>query len=273
MIAALVRRIIRLQLLVVMLFSGLAILYLVFPRLDARERERYVATWSKLLMACCGARVRQSIAPGAEPLERKMGGRLLVLNHVSWLDIFAIDSLVPASFVAKAEIAQWPLAGQLVARTGTVFIERGKRHAVHAVIRQLATKMEEGRRAAVFPEGTTTEGSRLLPFHGNLIEAALEAKVPVLPIGIRYLDLDGRPSEAVNYVGEVTFLASLWRIAGHPGLQVELHVLPEIDVESGGLTRQAIARQAREAIAARLNLEMDDTVPENLRRTRQAAAG
>lgn len=267
MMAAL-RRLVRLPLLLGLLLAGLGIVYTFFPRLSAGERDRYVAVWSRLLLACCGARVRESVAPGAQPFSRHLGGRLLLLNHVSWLDIFAVDALIPSTFVAKADIADWPMAGRLVAQVGTVFIERGRRHAVHAVIQELATRLRQGRRVAVFPEGTTSDGHRVLPFHGNLIESALHAGRPVVPVGLRYVDGDGQTSEAAYFVGDTTFVASLWRIVGHSGLTVELHVLPEIDVGEGEWTRQQVARQAREAIAARLDLELDDTIPEVLRLAR-----
>jgi 1-acyl-sn-glycerol-3-phosphate acyltransferase len=265
------RRLYRLPLLALLLLAGLAIALTFFPRLGGRARERWMIGWSKLLMWCCGARVREVVAVGAVALGEQGGGRMLLLNHVSWLDIFTIDAVAPASFVAKAEIARWPLAGTLVARVGTVFIERGRRHAVHNVIRQLAARMRDGWRAAVFPEGTTSDGRRLLPFHGNLIEAALESGAPIVPVGIRYLDPDGQPSHASYYVGDTTFVESLWRITGHPLLLVELHVLPAIE-PAPGTTRQEIARRAREAIAAQLGLPLDDSVPDNLRRARAQAA-
>jgi 1-acyl-sn-glycerol-3-phosphate acyltransferase len=268
---AMLRRLVRLPLLAFLLFAGLAIALTIFPRLRGRARDRCMIGWSTLLLRFCGVRVREVVAPGAESLSTQGGGRMLLLNHISWLDIFTIDAVAPASFVAKSEIARWPLAGTLVARVGTVFIERGKRHAVHAVIRQLAARMRDGWRAAVFPEGTTTDGTKLLPFHGNLIEAALESGAPVVPVGLRYVDADGGLSDATNYVGDITFLESLWRITGHPRIVVEVHVLPAIET-AGGIKRQDVARRAREAIAGQLGLVLDDAVPENLRRVKAAAA-
>jgi len=257
--------------LVSLLFGGLATVFLVFPLVGDAGRERLIATWSRWLMRACGARVVELPAPGASPLASMCGrhgageGRLLLSNHVSWLDIFAIDSLAPASFAAKAEIAGWPLAGTLVARAGTVFVERGRRHAVHGVIRQMVAKLDAGLRAAVFPEGTTSDGRRLLPFHGNLVQAALDARVPVVPLGLRYVDPDGQPSHAAMFVGDTTFLASLWRITGHPRLIVEIHALPAIATGEGA-RRQDIARAARGAIAARLSLPLDDSLSDTLRR-------
>jgi 1-acyl-sn-glycerol-3-phosphate acyltransferase len=107
-----------------------------------------------------------------------------------------------------------------------------------------------------------------LPFHGNLVQAALETQSPLVPVGLRYVDPDGEPSHAALYVGDTTFMQSLWRITGHPRLIVQVHALPQIAPE--GLTRQEIARRARLAIAARLNLPLDDEIPESLRTARAA---
>lgn len=267
------RRLWRIPALAALLLGGLATVFGVFPWVGTAGREWLIATWSRAVLAACGARLSERVAPGAESLGRLRGregpgqGRLLLVNHVSWLDIFAIDALAPASFAAKAEIAAWPLAGTLVARAGTVFIERGRRHAVHGVIQRMGDKLAAGLRAAVFPEGTTSDGRRLLPFHGNLIQAALDAGCPIVPLGLRYVDPDGQPSQAAMFIGETTFLQSLWRITGHPRLMVELHVLPAI-APAPGLTRQQAAREARAAIAARLGLPLDDRVPETLRTVR-----
>jgi 1-acyl-sn-glycerol-3-phosphate acyltransferase len=129
------RRLWRIPALAALLLGGLATVFGVFPWVGTAGREWLIATWSRAVLAACGARLSERVAPGAESLGRLRGregpgqGRLLLVNHVSWLDIFAIDALAPASFAAKAEIAAWPLAGTLVARAGTVFIERGRRPA------------------------------------------------------------------------------------------------------------------------------------------------
>ena len=264
------RRLYRIPALLLLLFGGLATVFVVFPLAGDRVREWCIATWSRWLLRTCGARVVEHVAEGAVALSSLRGthgagaGRLLLANHVSWLDIFAIDSIAPASFAAKAEIASWPLVGLLVSRVGTVYVERGRRHAVHGVIQRMGEKLREGHRAAVFPEGTTSDGRRLLPFHGNLVQAALNTGAPLVPVGLRYLDPDGEPSHAAMFVGDTTFVASLWRITGHPRLDVEVHVLPQIE-PAEGVTRQEAARRARAAIGARLGLVLDDTVPEALR--------
>ncbi|MFA7504194.1 MAG: lysophospholipid acyltransferase family protein [Burkholderiaceae bacterium] len=253
------RRLVRLPGLVGLLFGGLLTVFLVFPLVSQTRRDALVRRWSRMLLACCGVRVREVVRTGGEALADQGGGRMLLANHISWLDIFVIDAIAPASFVAKSEIARWPLAGTLVARVGTVFIERGRRRAVRDVITALCRRLEAGGRAAVFPEGTTTDGGRILPFFGNLAQAAIDAKAPVVPIGLRYVDPDGIPSHAAAFIGDDHFLDAVWRITGHPELIAEMHVLPAID--ASGMTRHALAEQARLAISRSLDIALDDTLP------------
>jgi len=182
-----------------------------------------------------------------------------VANHVSWLDIFAINSLATSAFVAKAEVRRWPVAGWLAALAGTVFIERARRHAVHQVIEQLRHRIREGFPVAVFPEATTSDGSTLLPFYGNLLEAAIAEGAPIVPIALRYLDRDGRPAAAIAYVGETTFVESLWMVLGERELVVDVQVLPP--VATSGRNRHDLARELRGLISSGLELPQADTSP------------
>ncbi len=257
------RRIYRIPLLIALLLAGLAIVFCVFPLLARPAHERIIASWSRLLMRCCGTLVRERIAPGAAPLAATAGAMLLS-NHISWIDIFAIDSIAAAVFVAKAEVARWPLVGTLVSRAGTVFIERSRRHAVHDVIARLEQRIRSGHRVAVFPEGTTSDGTCVLPFYGNLAQAAIGAHAPVVPVALRYIDAGGQPTRVPVYVGDTHFLASLWQVTGHPRLIVEVHVLPAI-VPAPGMTRQELARRVRDAISRHLELALEDRVPATLR--------
>lgn len=119
-----------------------------------------------------------------------------------------------AHFVAKIEIASWPVVGRLVIGAGTLFIERGKRHAVHQLNERIQSMLSAGRRVAVFPEGTTSDGLRLLQFHGNLLEPALRAQAPIIPVGIRYTDLQGQYSDAIDFTGNMSFGESMKRVLG-----------------------------------------------------------
>ena len=253
---------------VALLLGGLLYQIVAFGSIGARGRERAIRRWSRLLLGAAGVRVRiepmacdpapcsapvaGSAASGARqapPLAP--AGSLIVANHVSWLDIFVIDALAPAEFVAKAEIRDWPVIGALVARAGTHFIERHRRHAVRGAIERMAHALRDGRRVAVFPEGAVGDGATLLRFHANLLQAAIEAGAPVVPVALRYLDAAGGASRAVSYVGGTTFVQSLWRIIGEPVTVVRAAVLAPI-APGPAVARHALARYAEQAIGEAL---------------------
>jgi 1-acyl-sn-glycerol-3-phosphate acyltransferase len=157
--SSLPRRLFRLLLLLSLAGGGFLVELLVFPLISTRSRRSIIRRWSRALLAVCGLRLRVHAGapsahhpysfPGderaaASTLEQLACGRMLVANHTSWLDIFAINALATCAFVAKAELRRWPLAGWLVALAGTVFIERSRRHAVHQVIQALRERIREG---------------------------------------------------------------------------------------------------------------------------------
>jgi len=171
---------------------------------------------------------------------------------VSWLDIFAINAVTPSSFIAKAEIGKWPLLGVLVSRGSTLFIERGRRHAVAELNRAVGERLQRGETIMVFPEGTTTDGSELLSFHSNVIAPALEVGAEIWPISIRYTEL-GERSKAAAYIGDMNLIASLGRVLVARQLVVEVSVLPPIGLADAP-DRHSVARAARSAIAQNLGL-------------------
>ena len=165
----LLRFVLRLVLVLPWIVLGLLCVGLAYPLLGIRSRAWLNRHWSRCLMAFCGLQV---IIKG-EP--RLTGPVLLVANHVSWIDIFVLNSARATSFVAKSEIRSWPVIGWLVAGAGTLFIERGQRHAVHAMGEAMQARFKQGDAVGLFPEGTTSEGFELLPFHASLFEPARAA--------------------------------------------------------------------------------------------------
>lgn len=214
-----------------------------FPRLDAAGRDHEVRRWTRGLLAIL--RIQHRVE-GALP----EGACALAANHISWLDIFIIFAVRPVSFVSKAEAGQWPVVGTLVKAGGTAFIDRGKRHAVHAVIHSLIEKLHAGRSVAFFPEGTTTDGGGLLPFHANLFEAARRAPAPVVPITIRYR-LRGARCEAAAYIGDLTLVQSIAQLIKNPGIEAEVIIHPAIAPDEN-TTRHQLAERVRDVIGSRL---------------------
>jgi 1-acyl-sn-glycerol-3-phosphate acyltransferase len=229
------------------LFKGLAIVALIFPRAGAAGRERRIRRYCSQLLAICGVRLEIVAPPGFVPASHA----LIVSNHVSWLDIFVINSLQPCRFVAKADIRDWPLMGWLSARTGTIFISRGSNRDVRRIFKELVASVHAGERVGFFPEGTTAPQGTVLPFHANLFEAAIDAGVPLQPYAVRYLGRDGRPAPQADFVGETTFVQSLVAILGERRFTAQLVLLPTIATD--GRHRRELAVQSRETIVAALD--------------------
>jgi 1-acyl-sn-glycerol-3-phosphate acyltransferase len=225
------------------LFQGLATCALVFPLAGPAMRERRIRNWSRKLLAICGTRLVVKGSISASPA-------LIVCNHVSWLDIFAVNTCKPCRFVAKSDIRDWPLLGWLCDRAGTIFIARGRQRDVRRIFQGLVQSIHAGERVAFFPEGTTSLQGTVLPFHANLFEAAIDADVPVQPYALRYLDRNGRPHPAVEYVGDTTFVQSMVTILRHRNITAELLVLPVIS--SAEAHRRELALAAHDAIAGAL---------------------
>ncbi|HSN31941.1 MAG TPA: lysophospholipid acyltransferase family protein [Ideonella sp.] len=221
---------------------GMAICAFAFPRLDTPARMRHVQRWSARMLAALGVECAVDGAAHAGPV-------LLVANHVSWLDILAINAVQPARFVAKAEVHRWPLLGWLVASAGTLFIERERKRDALRVVHQVAAALAAGEVVAVFPEGTTSAGDAVLPFHANLLQAALSAGAPLQPIALRYSDARGTVSRAAAYVGETSLAASLWQVLWARELRVRVALLA---VEPSLLDRRAMAERVRTRIAQAL---------------------
>jgi len=243
-----IRLALRLARVIVHLVAGLATSALVFPLASKSLRERLTRRWSRKLLALCRVSVEQ--AEGAPALEHA----LIVANHVSWLDIFVINALHPCRFVAKAEIRSWPVLGWLAAAAGTVFIARGNRRELRHIFKGLVTVLEGGQRVAFFPEGTTALQGEVLPFHANLFEAAIDARIPVQPYALSYVDAQGALHRSVDYVGDTTFVDSMFAILQGPPVIARLAPLAPIDAT--GAHRRELAQAAQDAVAAALRRDM-----------------
>ncbi|MBB3213021.1 1-acyl-sn-glycerol-3-phosphate acyltransferase [Herbaspirillum sp. Sphag1AN] len=242
--------------LMVHLFRGMAICAFIFPLIDAAGREGHVRRWSRQLLGICGIQVVVRQGSGVtEPLPPRA---LIVANHVSWLDIFVVNAMQPCRFVAKSDIRSWPFIGWLCAKTGTIFISRGKASDVRRIFQGLVTSIKAGERVAFFPEGTTAAQGKLLPFHANLFEAAIDAAVPVQPYALRYLDAEGKYHTAADFIGDMTIVGSIAAILSARAMTAELTQLPSIPTT--GAHRRELAVIARKVIAEGLGYVPEDLI-------------
>lgn len=236
----------RLARLVPHVLHGLLIVRRRFASLAPQTRHELIRWWSRKTLAILGIELTADGQQQARP-----HGQLLIANHISWLDIAAVHAVLPqARFVSKSDVKHWPLVGALVEGVGTLFIERSNKRDALRVVHQSAAALQAGDCVAVFPEGTTGAGPELLPFHGNLLQAAISVSAPVLPVVLRWHEPGEHFSSSARFIGDVTLVQSLWRIATARGLGISVQVLPA--VASAGQERRALAEALRADIASRL---------------------
>ncbi|MDA3628275.1 lysophospholipid acyltransferase family protein [Saccharopolyspora sp. WRP15-2] len=222
---------------VVVLLLGGCVLVLVLPVLGPARHWALVA-WFRLLLRALGIRL---VLDGGLPA----GGALVVCNHVSWLDIVALQVLCPMRMLAKVEVGSWPLLGPLAGRIGTVYIDRERLSALPTSVRTIADELRAGAVIGAFPEGTTWCGRAVGTFRPAVFQAAVDAGVRMQPVALRFRDGAGQFTTAAAFLGETTLVSSLLTVARTRGLVVELVVLPELR----GTDRRELARRAQEEIA------------------------
>lgn len=175
---------------------------------------------------------------------------MVVCNHISWLDIFVINALTPAAFVSKDDVKRWPLIGWLCTHTETIFLARGSRAAVQRTREALIDQLQSDVHVAVFPEGTTTGGDCVLPFHAALVQSAIDAGAPVIPMALRYADRHGSPSRIPAYNGDIKLWQCLRAIVRTGGLIADLCVLEAVVVQD--MDRRNLAAHCQATIARHL---------------------
>ncbi len=238
--------------LVLHLLRGLLTCALLFPWLGVRTREWHIRRWSRRLLRICGVEVEVVDATGAASHGAGRQGAMVVSNHISWLDIYVIHSWQPVRFVAKSEIRDWPLIGWLCGKTGTIFIERGRKRDAHRVLHDITDVMLQGDLVGVFPEGTTTDGTSVLPFHANLMQAPISGGVPVQPVGLMYLDAaTGEPTLAPAYIGDLTLLQCLNAILRAGPITARLVLAPPL--QSITANRRELAETARDIVVQHIH--------------------
>ena len=226
------------------LLHGMAVMALRFPALGDAGRQARIGWWSRGVLRALGVGLHANGQP-------RPGATLLLANHVSWLDIAAIHALVPqARFVSKADVLRWPLLGWLIRGAGTLFIARERKRDALRVVHAMAEALRAGQTVAIFPEGTTGSGALPLPFHANLLQAAVATGSPVQLAVLRYADARHRFSPAAEYVGDTSLLQSLWWVASARGLVVHLDLL--LPQATAHADRRALAEHLRQQVADHL---------------------
>lgn len=184
---------------------------------------------------------------------------MLVANHISWVDAWAINSIHPVRFVAKSEVRSYPIVGWLSKQCGVVFIKRERRRDTARVSNEGANVLKKGDCLCVFPEGTTTDGTYILPFKSSLLQAAVDTGVDIVPVALRYLSPNGSANTDVAFIGEMNLWQSLLIILSQTEIRAEITFLETIPTP--GQDRQSLAKSAHSQIVRQLNLPLR-TAPE-----------
>jgi 1-acyl-sn-glycerol-3-phosphate acyltransferase len=239
---------------------------MVAPRLAPPHRGRLAMRLARRTLRSLGVRVtvRGTPLPPDEPA-------LIVANHVSWLDVYVLNALVDARFVAKSEVTAWPVVGAITRGFDAIFIVRDSARDAARVKTAVAAALRAGDRVVVFPEATTTDGTRLGRFHHAMFQAAIDAGVRVLPVALRYARPDGFVDTTPAFVGDMTFVSSLRRIMRASSVRAEVTFASPLAAE--WWTRRGLASTARALVANALELPASaiDPVPARRRIGRRAA--
>ena len=221
---------------------------LIYPCVSEARRLSLKQAWSHRILTLLAVEVDAPVID-APP------GCLVVANHISWLDIFAINAVRPAAFIAKSEVRGWPFIGWLSARNGTIFLVRGSRAHAQEINREIDALLDRAQDVAIFPEGMTTDGTHVRPFHGALLQPAIETGRPILPLSLCYCDADGRFSFAPSYAGDITLMQCFSTILASRKLIARVRAGAVIDTV--GKSRRELASEAHAEISRQLGYTAD----------------
>lgn len=230
------------------LLLGFCVALTILPLASARRRDFIISAWSRDLLGALNIRL---ITHGTLP-DNDSNGAMFVANHVSWIDIFALNSVCALRFIAKSEIRSWAMLGWLCEKGNTLFIERAKRQDASRMVKLTADCLRAGDRLCFFPEGVTSDGTELRAFKGSLMQAAIDTESPIWPVAIRYPKTDGSANTEMAYFDDMNLLQSLKQVLAQHSPVVELHFLPTIATR--GHDRRSLSLLARQCIAASLKL-------------------
>ena len=227
----------------------------VFPLASKSLKMRLTKWWCKQLLAAFNLRISSH---GHIPHQHQaMSSTMIVANHISWSDIHALNSIVPLRFIAKSEIKNWPVFGYLANKADVLFIDRDKRQDAARIVHLTSSSLIEGDNLCLFPEGTTTDGTKMKPFKSSIIQAAIHAKATIHPVAIRYPGRNGSANTSIAYAGDTTMKESLQQLLLQQNPAVELHFLMPIataELSETTKDRRKLTRHIEQLIKEKLSL-------------------
>ncbi len=224
---------------------GGLILWLQFPRLGRDGRLVEIQRWAQNILQILEIEVQCDGVRGAPH------AALVVANHLSWLDVLVVQSLMPGVFVAKSEVRHWPLIGSMAAACATIFVDRSSRQSARTMVDGTLAAFAQGYSVVAFPEGTSSDGSDLAAFHANIFEGAIKAQTQIQPLTLRYVHAhSGLPSKEALFIDDMTLASSLRSVLKSSSIRSHVHVGGAIS--SLGHNRKSLAHQAHQSIREQL---------------------
>jgi len=225
---------------------GMIIATVLLPGANPRQRDAIISRWSTSLLALLNIRV---IARGTLP-GPDVTSTMFVANHISWVDIHALNTVRAVRFIAKSEVRGWPVFGWFAQKSNTLFIDRSKKHDAGRIVEVVTESLKAGDCLCYFPEGTTTDGTELKAFKGSIMQAAINTDSMIWPFTVRYPDEDGSANTEMAYWGEMSLVDSIWLVLSQRSPVVELEFLPPVSPR--GHERRGLTISVRQAIAEKL---------------------
>lgn len=227
---------------------GLMIVASIWSLSNKKTKMKLIKWWSGELLKHFGVQV---VIYGNQP-DINVSNTMFLINHVSWLDIYALNSVTPLQFIAKSDINNWPVVGYLVRKSGTIFINRNNRKDTSRIVDTTTDILSAGGNVGFFPEGTTTDGTKIERFKSSIVQAAINAKSTICPVAIRYPLPNGGINTAIAYAGETSMGEAMMNALKQKQTIAELHFLTPIDLPTAN--RQKLTEVAFESIAKTLKL-------------------
>ncbi len=248
-------RYLRISSIVLHTLLGVAVASLAFPLSSKLLKLRLINWWCKRLLKIFNIQV---VTHGHLPPPYKTAGNIMfVANHISWIDIHALNSIIPTRFIAKSDIQSWPVFGYLAKKSNVLFISREKRQDAARVAHATNRSLLDGDTLCLFPEGTTTDGTKVKPFKSSIIQGAIHANAVIYPIAFRYPHKDGSSNTEIAYADETTLIESILQVLQQKKVVVELHFLAPIstsELTEADKNRRKLTLHIEHLIKAELKL-------------------
>ncbi len=243
-----ITRVFRISRVVLHTITGFIIAGLLLPIVNKKYRYKLIRWWCQQLLAAFNIKV---IVSGDIPPD-DLSHAMIIANHVSWADIHVLNSVIPLRYIAKSDIRHWPIFGFFASRVNTLFVDRAKKQDALRIVDITSACLEAGDRLCFFPEGTTTDGTSVLPFKSSLIEASIRSGTSIYPVAISYPLANGGINTEMAYAGDTTLKESMQQALAIKSPIVNIHFLAPVSTKDQN--RRTLAYHVHNLITKKLNL-------------------